>query len=134
MTRLNQCILFIQLSFILSCTGNSSNTGNSDNTNNGGSETPIPQPPNGNGNNTYEKIPTGFYEVYLNMPDDIKNPDYKSDYYVGNIGFFGKTGESSHGHSSEGKTINFEISKLIGTQLRAGIWDFNTLIPFSFVA
>ena len=76
---------------------------------------------------TYEKIPTGFYEVYLNLPDNIKNPDYKSDYYVGNIGFFGKTGEGSHGHHSDGININFEITKLIGKQMRAGIWDHNNL-------
>ncbi len=76
---------------------------------------------------TYEKIPTGFYEVYLNLPKDIKNPDYKSDYYVGNIGFFGKTDDSNHGHHSDGKNINFEITKLIGKQMKAGIWDFNNL-------
>ena len=76
---------------------------------------------------TYEKIPTGFYEVYLNLPEDIKDPDYKSVYYVGNIGFFGKTGDASHGHGSEGKTINFEITKLIGNQMREGAWDFNNL-------
>lgn len=76
---------------------------------------------------TYEKIPTGFYEVYLNLPEEVKNPDYKSDYYVGNIGFFGQANDSSHGHSSEGKTINFEITKLIGKQMKAGIWDFNNL-------
>ncbi len=76
---------------------------------------------------TYEKIPTGFYEVYLNLPNDIKNPDYKSEFYVGNIGFFGKADDSSHGHHSDGKNINFEITKLIGTQMRSGAWDSNNL-------
>jgi len=59
MTRLIQCILFILLSFILSCTGNSSNTGNSNNTSNGETETPVPQPPNGDGNNTNPTLPPG---------------------------------------------------------------------------
>lgn len=76
---------------------------------------------------TYEKIPTGYYEVYLNLPENIKDPDYKSDYYIGNIGFFGQAGDSAHGHHSQGKTINFEITKLIEKQMKAGIWDFNNL-------
>lgn len=77
----------------------------------------------------YEKIPTGYHEIYLNLPEDITDPDYQSIYYVGSMGFFGLAHDETHSHhgGGHGKTANFEITKLIGNQMREGIWDFNQL-------
>ena len=80
-------------------------------------------------NITYQNIPSGYYEVYLNLPENIENPDFKSDFYVGNIAFFGLHDDPNHDdHAhSEGKSVNFEITELFKAQLREGHWDFNNL-------
>ena len=30
-----------------------------------------------------------YYEVYINLPENVTNPDYKSEYFAGNLTFFG---------------------------------------------
>ena len=54
---------------------------------------------------TYEKEPMLYYEIYLNLPADVKEPEYQSIYYVGNLCFPAavphkhdkdKKGEESH--------------------------------------
>ncbi len=77
----------------------------------------------------YKKMPTGYHEVYINLPNEITNPDYQSIYYVGSMGFFGLAHDPVHSHhgGGHGKSANFEISKLIGKQMREGIWDFDKI-------
>lgn len=36
-----------------------------------------------------------YYEVYINLPDMATEPDYKSEYYAGNISFFGADSRGS---------------------------------------
>ncbi len=78
---------------------------------------------------TYDKIPTGYYEVYLNLPENLSNPDFESIYYVGSMGFFGHAHDPIHSHhgGGHGKNANFEITKLIGNQMKNGEWDFDNL-------
>jgi hypothetical protein len=45
----------------------------------------------------YDESPGVTYEVYLNLPEG-QEPDYRSDYYVGNIGFFGMTPHDHEEH------------------------------------
>jgi len=52
----------------------------------------------------YDENPSVTYEIYLNLPEG-QQPDYTSDYYVGNLGFFGmeasEHGEGGHGHARQ---------------------------------
>jgi tyrosinase len=43
------------------------------------------------------KPPEGYFEVYINLPDGVKDPDYRSEYYAGNMSFFGLVS----GHSGQ---------------------------------
>lgn len=45
-----------------------------------------------------------FYEVYLNLPDNVTNPNYRLPSYAGNLSFFGadqKAHSMSHGEKEE---------------------------------
>lgn len=41
------------------------------------------------------KPPEGYFEVYINLPEDVKDPNYRSEYYAGNISFFGLDSDHS---------------------------------------
>jgi tyrosinase len=43
-----------------------------------------------------EQPPEVFYEVYVNLPSSVRNPEYTSPHYVGNIDFFGPGAEQGH--------------------------------------
>jgi hypothetical protein len=49
---------------------------------------------------TYQKRPTGIFEVYINLPSNTR-PDYKNIYYAGNITLFGLM--SHHGAQDQMK-------------------------------
>jgi tyrosinase len=38
---------------------------------------------------SHEKATAVYFEVYLNLPDDVKEPDYQSVHFVGTFAFFG---------------------------------------------
>jgi hypothetical protein len=44
------------------------------------------------------KPPEGFFEVYINLPESKRDPDYRSPHYAGNLSFFGL----GSGHAGEG--------------------------------
>jgi tyrosinase len=45
------------------------------------------------------KSPEGYFEVYINLPESVKDPNHRSQYYAGNISFFGLDSQhSGHGH------------------------------------
>jgi tyrosinase-like protein/polyphenol oxidase-like protein len=45
------------------------------------------------------KPPEGYFEVYINLPESVKDPDYGSEHYAGNLSFFGLgSGHSDQGH------------------------------------
>ena len=70
----------------------------------------------------YDENPGVTYEVYLNLPED-QEPDYRSDYYVGNIGFFGMTPheehEGGHGHPAN---LSFDVTDNVRALSDKGEW------------
>jgi hypothetical protein len=72
----------------------------------------------------YDESPGVTYEVYLNLPEG-QEPDYRSDYYVGNIGFFGMTPhdheehEGGHGHPAN---LSFDVTNNVRALSAKGEW------------
>ena len=51
-----------------------------------------------------------FYEVYLNLPDSVANPNYKMSSYAGNLSFFGADHQMhSMGHG-EKEAVKFGVN------------------------
>ncbi len=61
---------------------------------------------------TYDEPPTGSFEVYINLPQEITEPEYESIYYVGNIGLFGFM-NTDEGTESEGGIVSLEIGEAV---------------------
>jgi hypothetical protein len=71
----------------------------------------------------YDQNPGVTYEVYLNLPEG-QEPDYQSDYYVGNIGFFG-TGThevEEGGHGGHPTTASFDVTDVVRALRERGEW------------
>ena len=67
-------------------------------------------------NVTYDTLGDGAYEVYINLPDNVTDPDINSAYYVGTMGMFGFKGghmHSAHNHGSEpqGGMLEYDITE-----------------------
>ena len=71
----------------------------------------------------YDENPGVTYEVYLNLPER-EQPDYRSDYYVGNVGFFGMEagghGEGGHGHPAN---LSFDVTDNVSALRARGEWQ-----------
>lgn len=50
-----------------------------------------------------------FYEVYLNLPENVKEPDYKMESYAGNLSFFGANQKHSMNHG-EKEPLKFSVN------------------------
>ena len=74
----------------------------------------------------YDENPGVTYEVYLNLPEG-QEPDYTSDYYVGNIGFFGMEA-GGHGEEHEGRghghpaNLSFDVTDNVRALRARGEW------------
>jgi hypothetical protein len=70
----------------------------------------------------YDENPGVTYEIYLNLPEG--QPDYTSDYYVGNLGFFGMEagghGEGGHGHPAN---LSFDVRDNVRALKAKGEWQ-----------
>jgi hypothetical protein len=71
-----------------------------------------------------EQSPGVIYEVYLNLPEG-QRPNFQSDYYVGNIGFFGMgtydAGEGGHGgHPAD---LSFDVTDTVRVLRERGEWN-----------
>ena len=49
-----------------------------------------------------------FYEVYLNLPDNTSEPNYKMESYAGNLAFFGA--EQTHAKHGEKEELKFNVN------------------------
>jgi hypothetical protein len=72
----------------------------------------------------YDQNPGVTYEVYLNLPEG-QEPDFQSDYYVGNIGFFGMgTYEAEEGgHGGHPADLNFDVTDVVRVLRERGEWS-----------
>lgn len=76
-----------------------------------------------------EEHPGTVYEVYINLPQG-QEPDYKSDYYVGNLDFFGHVGQA-HTHGGQaaptqgqpGRNRGFDITRQVKALQASGQWQ-----------
>jgi Common central domain of tyrosinase/Polyphenol oxidase middle domain len=71
----------------------------------------------------YDQNPGVAYEVYLNLPED-QEPDFRSDYYVGNLGFFG-TGThdpEAGGHGGHPVDQSFDLTDVVRALRERGEW------------
>ncbi|MDN5204915.1 tyrosinase family protein [Fulvivirgaceae bacterium BMA10] len=66
---------------------------------------------------TYDEAPTGSFEVYINLPEGLSDPQFESEYYVGNIGLFGLM-NAKHGVESEGGTVAIDLGDAIRNLLK----------------
>ncbi len=55
-----------------------------------------------------------FYEVYLNLPDNIQDPNYTMEYYAGNLAFFGA--EQTHARHGEKGELTFSANITAGVK------------------
>jgi hypothetical protein len=71
----------------------------------------------------YDQNPGVAYEVYLNLPEG-QEPDFQSDYYVGNIGFFGmETYEAEEGgHGGHPADLSFDVTDVVRALRERGEW------------
>jgi len=71
----------------------------------------------------YDQNPGVAYEVYLNLPEG-QEPDFQSDYYVGNLGFFG-TGThevEAGGHGGHPGDQDFDVTDVVRALQDRGEW------------
>ena len=71
-----------------------------------------------------EQNPGVTYEVYLNLPED-QRPNFQSDYYIGNIGFFGMgTHEAAEGgHGGHPADLSFDATDTVRVLRERGEWN-----------
>jgi hypothetical protein len=78
----------------------------------------------------YEESPGVSYEVYINLPEG-REPDYRSEYFAGTLGFFGLEPDHVHGggHGSEAEehqqpsaTVSFDITPNVRALQARGEW------------
>jgi hypothetical protein len=71
-----------------------------------------------------EQHPGVAYEVYLNLPEG-ERPTFQSDYYVGNIGFFGVGTYEAHegGHGGHPADLSFDVTNIVRVLQERGEWN-----------
>jgi hypothetical protein len=71
-----------------------------------------------------DQHPGVAYEVYLNLPEG-QQPNFQSDYYVGNIGFFGVgTYEAEEGgHGGHPADLSFDVTNIVRVLQERGEWN-----------
>jgi hypothetical protein len=71
-----------------------------------------------------DQSPGVIYEVYLNLPEG-QQPSFQSDYYIGNIGFFGMgTYEAEEGgHGGHPADLSFDVTDTVRVLRERGEWN-----------
>jgi Common central domain of tyrosinase/Polyphenol oxidase middle domain len=69
-----------------------------------------------------DQHPGVFYEVYLNLPEG-QQPHFQSDYYVGNIGFFGVGTHEAGGHGGHPADQSFDVTDIVRVLRERGEWN-----------
>lgn len=72
---------------------------------------------------TYDTLGDGLYEIYVNLPANVSEPDANSPYFVGTMGMFGfKEGQAHGGHNHhhddllpQGGVLEYDITEQIST-------------------
>lgn len=70
------------------------------------------------------RSPGVVFEVYLNLPESTE-PDHRSDYYVGNIAFFGVGAQDADagGHGAHPADLAFDVTDVVRILRRRGEWS-----------
>jgi Common central domain of tyrosinase/Polyphenol oxidase middle domain len=78
-----------------------------------------------------------FYEVYLDLPEDVTEPNYKMDSYAGNLALFGANSHSMPMHHDEMETLKYRVNvtEAIKRSNAAGVGKISvTLVPTGLVS
>ncbi|HEV3470171.1 MAG TPA: tyrosinase family protein [Pyrinomonadaceae bacterium] len=70
--------------------------------------------------------PEGYYEVYINLPENIQDPEYQSPFYAGNLSFFG-LGSPQAGHRHEKPRFRLPVTNFLRRESARGILRGNKL-------
>jgi tyrosinase len=62
-----------------------------------------------------------YYEVYIDLPADIKDPDFRIDRYAGNISFFGADDMHDHDLRREGNKFSLYITDAVASMAARGV-------------
>ena len=77
-----------------------------------------------------------FYEVYVNLPDSVQDPNYKMESYAGNLSFFGA--EQLHAEHGEKESVRISANITAGlvklSNLRQQKSISITLVPTALVS
>jgi tyrosinase len=77
----------------------------------------------------YDRNPGVSYEVYINLPEG-QEPDYRSEYFAGTLGFFGLEPDHVHGghdpgaegHQQPSATVSYDITPNVRALQARGEW------------
>jgi tyrosinase len=74
----------------------------------------------------FDRNPGVAYEVYINLPEG-QEPDYRSEYFAGTLGFFGLEPDHVHGgHDPEAQqpsaTVSYDITPNVRALQERGEW------------
>jgi hypothetical protein len=77
----------------------------------------------------YDRNPGVSYEVYINLPEG-QEPDYRSEYFAGTLGFFGLEPDHVHGghdpeaegHEQPSATVSYDVTANVRALQARGEW------------
>lgn len=79
----------------------------------------------------YDQSPGVSYEVYINLPEG-QEPDYRSEYFAGTLGFFGLEPDHVHGgghgpeaeeHQQPSATVSYDVTPNVRALQARGEWQ-----------
>ena len=77
----------------------------------------------------FDKMPSGHYEVYVNLPEG-ETPSFESPYYVGNLTFFGVEPRGKATEMSQPSKQTFDLDRVIGVLKEHGQWTGEVKVTF----
>lgn len=78
----------------------------------------------------FDRNPGVAYEVYINLPEG-QEPDYRSEYFAGTLGFFGLEPDHVHGgghgheaeeHQQPSATVSYDVTPNVRALQARGEW------------
>ncbi len=74
-----------------------------------------------------DALPIGHYEIYVNLPEDEK-PNYKSEYYVGNMSFFGPA--QTDAQTTPSRSFKFSLTEVEQKLKKMNQWSDEVDVTF----
>lgn len=78
-----------------------------------------------------DRVPDGYYEVYLNLPQRITNPSHRTPHYVGNLSFFGLGNHAGHGGTPK-PSFKLGVTDAVRRLQQNDLWN-ETMLTITFI-